>query len=229
MPSNDEKKGKILHKKSGKYVSRSSSTGRRILKERKAHKRVSDSKRDWSKASKKKKKTVTRGAGTTVIECKGNKCVIKKTPTPKKKTPKKKTPKKKKSKEVIILKCNEKCKKGYILNPASGKCVKKTGRLGMAISATKCKPDQVINPANGNCVKKTGKIGIAIMKKRCGVKKPKKTQKKTQKKTEREEIINDVLTAIALNDSSPNLNRNLAFLDLSSDSDDSDSLFNVFR
>lgn len=71
----------------------------------------------------------------------------------------------------------KKCPSDKILNPVSGKCVKRSGKIGKTLlspkpssettrttakpSGTKtCLPDKILNPATGKCVKRSGKIGI---------------------------------------------------------------------
>ena len=62
------------------------------------------------------------------------------------------------------------CPPDKVLNPASGRCVSKTGAIGKKLTmkdgadkkkATKkpCPPDKVLNPASGRCVSKTGALG----------------------------------------------------------------------
>jgi hypothetical protein len=95
-------------------------------------------------------------------------------------------------------KCPEKsdtCKTSEILNPASGRCVKKDSKLGKKIqkeqesggheeskqrspsskknkspgkkSAT-CKSNEILNPSSGRCVKKDGKIGKKLQREQQG-------------------------------------------------------------
>jgi tRNA A-37 threonylcarbamoyl transferase component Bud32 len=72
------------------------------------------------------------------------------------------------------------CKSNQIRNPATNRCVKKSGSIGKAIlkkrkrrrsksnrrRSSACKSNQIRNPATNRCVKKTGSIGKAILKKR---------------------------------------------------------------
>lgn len=62
------------------------------------------------------------------------------------------------------------CKQDQILNPKTGRCVKKTGKIGQEIlnkeNKEKCNRQQVLNPKTGRCVKKTGKIGQEILGKK---------------------------------------------------------------
>jgi hypothetical protein len=72
----------------------------------------------------------------------------------------------------------KKCKSDEILNPATKRCVKKSGKIGknllknispkksLRVSSKKksppkkkCKTDEILNPATKRCVKKSGKIG----------------------------------------------------------------------
>ena len=74
------------------------------------------------------------------------------------------------------------CKTDQIINPRTGRCVKRTGKIGKQIlsesknnvesesknsydkkSKSKCKSDKIINPITGRCVKRTGKIGKQIL------------------------------------------------------------------
>ena len=70
------------------------------------------------------------------------------------------------------------CSSDKICNPTTGRCVKKTGKIGKKIlnklntrkSKSKCEgvicsSDKICNPTTGRCVKKTGKIGKKILKK----------------------------------------------------------------
>ena len=54
-----------------------------------------------------------------------------------------------------------------IINPATGRCVKKTGKIGRmlidsGIRPAPCKDDVIINPTTGRIVAKTGKIGQTL-------------------------------------------------------------------
>ena len=60
-----------------------------------------------------------------------------------------------------------KCKAGKIINPDTGRCVNKDGKIGKLIKETsvkknKCKAEKIINPDTGRCVNKDGKIGKMI-------------------------------------------------------------------
>jgi len=66
------------------------------------------------------------------------------------------------------------CKdKGKILNPATGRCVKRDGAIGKKLlavqrhgaikSSSKCDKDKVLNPATGRCVKRDGAIGKKLL------------------------------------------------------------------
>ncbi len=72
------------------------------------------------------------------------------------------------------------CKTDQIINPKTGRCVKKNGKIGKEILAKTrtqrrksrspirrmvCKADQIINTKTGRCVKKNGKIGKEILAK----------------------------------------------------------------
>ena len=69
------------------------------------------------------------------------------------------------------------CPPDKILNPATNRCVSKTGAIGkklIGVVKTKvikqdCPPDKILNPATKRCVSKTGAIG----KKLIGLVKPK--------------------------------------------------------
>jgi hypothetical protein len=57
----------------------------------------------------------------------------------------------------------KKCKDDEILNPATNRCVKKSGAIGKSLLTKKCKDDQVLNPATNRCVKKNGALGRQIL------------------------------------------------------------------
>ena len=70
------------------------------------------------------------------------------------------------------------CDSDKILNPASGRCVLKNGKIGkellkkklkklspVKVYKTKCDKDKILNPSSGRCVLKTGKIGKELLKK----------------------------------------------------------------
>jgi superfamily II DNA or RNA helicase len=76
--------------------------------------------------------------------------------------------------------CKAVCKEDEICNPASGKCVKRTGRVGKALLGgdspkgkvdsskgipckAECKPEEICNPASGKCVKRSGRVGKALL------------------------------------------------------------------
>lgn len=59
---------------------------------------------------------------------------------------------------------NKQCEKDKIINPLTGRCVKKTGKIGINI----CN-DEIINPKTGRLVKKTGKIGRELMNQKSAV------------------------------------------------------------
>ncbi len=61
-----------------------------------------------------------------------------------------------------------KCPKDKLINPDTGNCVKRDGRVGKLLllrkkSSKKCPKDKVINPETGNCVKKDGRVGKLIL------------------------------------------------------------------
>jgi predicted Ser/Thr protein kinase len=72
------------------------------------------------------------------------------------------------------------CATDKILNPKTGRCVLKTGKIGQELiekeakkvkvssrdtqKENKCTKDKIINPKTGKCVLKTGKIGMSILK-----------------------------------------------------------------
>jgi len=65
-----------------------------------------------------------------------------------------------------------KCSPGKIINPETGKCVKRDGRIGKKILAQRkanaplTKNGKILNPATGKYVKRDGKIGRSILAKR---------------------------------------------------------------
>jgi hypothetical protein len=75
-----------------------------------------------------------------------------------------------KSRKRIVL-CKDLNK---LYNPKSGRCVKKTGRIGKKLQ---CSNGKVRNPKSGRCVKKTGRIG----KKVCASQTSKKVLKSKRK------------------------------------------------
>ncbi len=82
------------------------------------------------------------------------------------------------------------CSGDKICNPASGRCVKKTGKIGKSLRKSKkatdkcdgviCSGDKICNPASGRCVKKTGKIGKKLISDKAS-KKTSKSKKKSRK------------------------------------------------
>ena len=80
------------------------------------------------------------------------------------------------------------CSNDKIMNPTTGRCVLKTGKIGIEIlkiqkskkskkshkKMVECSNDKIMNPKTGRCVSKTGKIGLEILK----TQKPHKPQKK---------------------------------------------------
>jgi hypothetical protein len=67
--------------------------------------------------------------------------------------------------------CKKQCSQLHVCNPASGKCVLKTGPTGRKIlessSSSKkcppCGPEKMCNPASGRCVLKTGPTGRKLL------------------------------------------------------------------
>jgi serine/threonine protein kinase len=96
------------------------------------------------------------------------------------------------------------CKTDEIRNPATNRCVKKSGKVGKELlkkkpssnksprvsskkspkkkSEKKCKSDEIRNPATKRCVKKSGKIGKELLKK-SKIKSPRISSTKSPKKT----------------------------------------------
>jgi hypothetical protein len=58
------------------------------------------------------------------------------------------------------MECKKPCG-AKICNPKTGRCVKKSGRIGKKISA--CDTDKIRNPLTGRCVKKSGRIGKNLL------------------------------------------------------------------
>ena len=92
-----------------------------------------------------------------------------------------------------------KCPTGKVINPSTGNCVKKDGRVGKLLLSqkksknTKCPAGKIINPTTGNCVNKDGRVGkLLLSAKKSSVKKiVKKSQKKSSfKKCPKDKIIN---------------------------------------
>jgi len=90
------------------------------------------------------------------------------------------------------------CPPGKILNPKSGRCVKKDGKIGkeLIMKAKKskkskkgskpkktCSDDQILNPKSGRCVKKDGKIGKELIMKAKKKSAKEKVKKKSAKKS----------------------------------------------
>ena len=85
-----------------------------------------------------------------------------------------------------------KCPKDKLINPHTGNCVKKDGRVGKLLlagkkSSKKCPRDKIINPDTGICVKKDGRVGKLIM---ASAKKSKIIKKPSFKKCPPGKIIN---------------------------------------
>ena len=79
------------------------------------------------------------------------------------------------------------CKSPTILNPASNRCVKRSGRAGKAVlSAGKtctARDGLVLNPSTNRCVRRDGRVGQSILKKKSPKKSPaKKATSKPSKK-----------------------------------------------
>jgi len=87
---------------------------------------------------------------------------------------------------------SKKCPIDKIVNPASGRCVKRTGKIGKELIEKKrmkpkctkrlrptCPKDKILNPASGRCVKRTGKIGKELIEKK---KMKNKTSKRSRKR-----------------------------------------------
>jgi len=58
------------------------------------------------------------------------------------------------------------CPPDKILNPATKRCVSKTGAIGkklMEVVKNHCPHDKILNPATKRCVSKTGVIGKKLM------------------------------------------------------------------
>ena len=55
------------------------------------------------------------------------------------------------------------CTPSQIRNPATNRCVKRSGSIGRKLQARPCSPNQIRNPATNRCVKKDGAIGKKIM------------------------------------------------------------------
>lgn len=102
------------------------------------------------------------------------------------------------------------CKSNEIRNPATGRCVKKTGEIGRKLvrpsgasprvappasprRSAKCKSDEIMNPATKRCVKKNGKIGKALLKPASKKKSPIKKKSKSPKKASPKNVGFDVI------------------------------------
>ena len=66
---------------------------------------------------------------------------------------------------------SKECPPNKILNPKTGRCVNKTGKIGKQIiknlktkPSKNCPPEKILNPKTERCVKKDGKIGKEIIK-----------------------------------------------------------------
>jgi len=60
------------------------------------------------------------------------------------------------------------CPEGKIMNPATGRCVSRNGKIGKAILERKkdeCPEGKILNPATGRCVSKTGAVGKKLLDK----------------------------------------------------------------
>ena len=82
------------------------------------------------------------------------------------------------------------CLSEQIINPKTGRCVNKTGKIGKELMKSKspkrkskksCLSEQIINPKTGRCVNKTGKIGKELMKSKSS--KRKSSERKSRSKT----------------------------------------------
>jgi hypothetical protein len=94
-----------------------------------------------------------------------------------------------------------KCPKDKLINPSTGNCVKRDGRIGKLLLSqkkskkTKCPAGKVINPITGNCVKRDGRVGKALLSsKKSSLKKivKKSTKKSSFKKCPVGKIINPI-------------------------------------
>jgi hypothetical protein len=56
------------------------------------------------------------------------------------------------------------CTKDKVINPKTGRCVMKSGKIGMEIENSRCMKDQVINPKTGRCVMKSGQQGRNLLR-----------------------------------------------------------------
>ena len=109
----------------------------------------------------------------------------KKETAPKKSSKKETAPKKSSKKETAPKKSSKgaKCPPGKIINPKTGRCVSKDGKIGKELlknskksskgrkqtpkkssKGAKCPPGKIVNPKTGRCVKKDGKVGKQLLK-----------------------------------------------------------------
>jgi len=116
------------------------------------------------------------------------------------------------------------CPPDKIFNPATGRCVKRTGKIGKELlkrenksKETKevktkpknkqkqdCPPDKILNPATGRCVKRTGKIGRELLKQNI-----KKTKSQQIKECPPDKILNPKTSRCVKRDGK--IGRNLIF------------------
>ena len=75
------------------------------------------------------------------------------------------------------------CESGKIINPETGRCVSRTGKIGLKILAQRCTKKQIINPETGRCVLKDGRIGRRLLQKSPKRKSPRKTKASTKRKS----------------------------------------------
>ena len=59
------------------------------------------------------------------------------------------------------------CTRTQIRNPKTNRCVKSTGKVGMAILQSKCKSGQIVNPPTRRCVSKSGTTGKRLLSAKC--------------------------------------------------------------
>jgi hypothetical protein len=86
---------------------------------------------------------------------------------------KKSLPKSRKVSKSIHKSNNKVCDEGKIINPKTGRCVKKDGKIGKELLKSRhksnnkvCNEGKIINPKTRRCVKKDGKIGKELLKSR---------------------------------------------------------------
>jgi len=70
------------------------------------------------------------------------------------------------------------CLSNQIVNPATGRCVKRSGKIGSKILQKRSGKDKILNPATGRYVKRSGKIGSKILQKRSAGKRQRVKQMK---------------------------------------------------